>query len=145
MDNRKGETRKLNREQNPAPMAVPETRPHHRGIRETRVALRILPIQVELVFNLQGEVVVGRAHPESGFYPDIDLTAFPDGDLVSREHLFFKLDEGRLVAVDNNSANGTLLNGIRMMPQEAYPITHGDELTLGRMRMQVELLTNLYD
>lgn len=144
-ETRKAETRKLDNDSSTAATAEPTTKPQHRGIRETRIALRILPLQVELVFNLQGAMVVGRSHPESNFYPDIDLSAFQGGDLVSREHLFFKLDDDRVVVVDNKSANGTKLNGEWLKPLEAYPITHGDELTLGVMKMQVELLTNMYD
>lgn len=140
-----GETRKLDQDSNQSTAANPETKPQHRGLRETRIALRIMPLQVELVFNLQGTMVVGRAHPESGFYPDIDLGAFQGGDLVSREHLFFKMDDDRVVVIDNQSANGSKINGNWLKPMEAYPISHGDELTLGVMKMQVELLTNLYN
>jgi pSer/pThr/pTyr-binding forkhead associated (FHA) protein len=90
--------------------------------------------------------VIGRAHPETSYYPDIDLGAYGGSEQgVSREHLSIKLDGDQVVIVDNHSANGTQLNGELLKPDEAYPVRHGDELILGLMKLQIELLTNGYD
>lgn len=142
-----GETRKLDQKDSVADTAVPEIRAIDFGMpRPWRIALRLVQLQMEMIFDLAGTMVVGRAHPENGFYPDIDLGAFGGGEQgVSREHLFFKLDGDRVVIVDNNSANGTRLNGEWLKPNEAYPVRHGDELVLGLMKLQVELLTNPYN
>lgn len=142
-----GETRKLDRKNTSTETAVPEIRAIDLGMpRPWRIALRLVQLQMEVIFDLEGKMVVGRAHPENGVYPDIDLGAFGGGEQgVSREHLFFQLDGERVVIVDNNSANGTRLNGEWLKAYEAYPVRHGDELILGLMKLQVELLTNPFN
>lgn len=142
-----GKTRKLDQYLTPTKIAVPEIKTIDLGMqRPWRIALRLVQFQMQLIFDLGGTMVVGRAHPDSAYYPDIDLGAFGGGDQgVSREHLFFKLDGERVVVVDNNSANGTRLNGQTLKPGEAYPVRNGDELKLGLMELQVELLTNPYN
>lgn len=141
-----GETRKLGYDMNVQLAGVPEIKPIDLGMpRPWRIALRLVDFQLQMIFDLAGTAVIGRAHPESGFYPDVDLGGFKGGEMgVSREHLYFKLDGERVTAIDNGSANGTQLNGVWMKPHEAYPIRHGDEITLGLMKLQVELLTNPY-
>jgi FHA domain len=141
-----GETRKLDHK-SITETAVPEIKAIDLGMRRPwRIALRLVQLQMEVIFDLDGTMVVGRAHPEKGFYPDIDLGAFGGGEQgVSREHLLFQLDGERVVIVDNNSANGTQLNGEWLKPNQAYPLRHGDELVLGLMRLQVELLTDPFN
>ena len=142
-----GKTRKLNQEQVPAEVAVPEIKAIDLGMpRPWRISLRLVQLQIQMIFDLESTMVLGRAHSESGFFPDIDLGAFGGGDLgVSREHLHIKLDGDRVVIVDNNSANGTRLNGQALKPGDPYPVRNGDELSLGLMQLQVELLTNPYN
>jgi len=141
-----GKTRKLNQSQTPAEVAVPEIKAIDLGMpRPWRIAIRLVQLQIQMIFDLESTMVLGRAHPDSGFFPDIDLGAFGGSDLgVSREHLYLKLDGERVVVVDNNSANGTRLNGQVLKPHENYPVRNGDELMLGLMQLQVELLTNPY-
>src|SRR5262245_35931467 len=142
-----GKTRKIHREQVPAELAVPEIKAIDLGMpRPWRISLRLVQLQIQMIFDLESTMVLGRAHPDSSFFPDIDLGAFGGGDLgVSREHLHIKLDGDLVVIVDNNSANGTRLNGQVLKPGDPYPVRNGDELTLGLMQLQVELLTNPYN
>jgi FHA domain len=139
-----GETRKLDQGFDLQAAVDPQIKPIDFGMRRPwRIAMRLLDLQMQMVFDLAGTMVVGRAHPETGFYPDIDLGAFKGGELgVSREHMYFKLEGERVVIIDNGSANGTQLNGEWLKPNQPYPLRHGDEITLGLMKLQVELLTN---
>lgn len=141
-----GKTRKLEQSQIPAPVAVPEIKAIDLGMpRPWRIALKLVQFQMQMIFDLAGTMVVGRTHPETGT-PDIDLGAFGgEQQGVSREHLYFTLDGERVVVIDNNSANGTKLNGQKLKPGDPYPIRNGDELELGLMHVQVELLTNPYN
>ncbi|HEX2905711.1 MAG TPA: FHA domain-containing protein [Phototrophicaceae bacterium] len=141
------ETRKLGPEFKPSDQAIPEIKALDLGMpRPWRIALRLVQSQVQMIFDLEDPIIVGRAHPEKNYYPDIDLGAFNGGEQgVSREHLFIKLDGERVVIVDNHSANGTCLNGEWLSPDAAYPVRNGDEITLGLMKLQIELLTNPYN
>ncbi len=139
-----GETRRLGQDDDLAAVAEPEIRSIDLGMpRPWRIALRLVEHQVQMIFDLSGVMVIGRAHRESGYYPDIDLGAFGGSDRgVSREHCFIKLEDDRVVIMDNASANGTKLNGERLKAKQSYPLRHGDEIQLGLFTIQVELLTN---
>jgi len=139
-----GKTRRLDQARTMAATAEPTLKPIDIGMpRPWRISLRLMHLQTELIFDLTSQIVIGRANPDGGFFPDVDLGPFGGGDLgVSREHLFFRLDGERVVVEDNESANGTKLNGEWMKPHQPYPLRHGDELMLGLMKIQVELLIN---
>ncbi|MGQ9887556.1 MAG: FHA domain-containing protein [Aggregatilineales bacterium] len=138
-----GDTRKLNQD-NAGELASQEITAIDMGMpRPWRIALRVLEKQSHLIFDMSGPMVVGRRVPEGNVFPDIDLGPYNAAEKgVSRQHLTLKLDGDRIVAVDNGSANGTLLNRNRMVPGESYPIRDGDEITLGLLTLKVELLTN---
>ncbi len=140
-----GSTRILTQDQNEnTGLADPKIKPLDMGMpRPWRIALWIMHIQLQLVFDLSSDITIGRAHPESNTFPDIDLTPFDAEELgVSRKHLQLKLDNDRVVVVDLRSANGTRLNGEKLEPLQTYPIRHKDKLLLGMMLLQVELLTS---
>jgi pSer/pThr/pTyr-binding forkhead associated (FHA) protein len=140
-----GNTRKLVPDDDTTAIAAsPQIKPIDLGMpRPWRIALRLVQLQIQLVFDLAGAMVIGRSQPETNTYPDIDLSPFNAEELgVSRQHLTIRLDGDRVVVMDNRSSNGTKLNGERLKANEAYPIRHGDELTLGTMALKVELLTN---
>jgi pSer/pThr/pTyr-binding forkhead associated (FHA) protein len=138
-----GDTRKLNQD-NAGELASQEITAIDMGMpRPWRIALRILQKENRLIFDMSGPMVIGRRVPEGNVFPDIDLGPYNAEELgVSRQHLTLMLDGNRIVAVDNGSANGTLLNQDRMVPHESYPIRDGDEITLGLMTVKVELLMN---
>lgn len=141
-----GDTRKLDQHQRSNATANPGLTPLDRGMpRPWKIALRIEDIGLQLVFDIAGSMVVGRANPESGISPDINLGPFNAKEKgVSREHLFLNLDNNRVVVIDNNSINGTRLNGEFLKAMEAYPVRNGDVLALGEMVLKVELLINPY-
>ena len=142
-----GETRKLGPDIDLKDTAVPEIKAIDLGMpRPWRISLRIIHLQTQMIFDLDGTMIVGRAFPEKNFYPDIDLGAFNAGDLgVSREHLLISLEGDRVLIMDNHSANGTRLNGEWLKPSERYPVRNGDEIVLGLMKLQIEFLSNPFN
>jgi hypothetical protein len=142
-----GETRKLGPELDLTETADPEIKAIDLGMpRPWRISLRIIQLQMQMIFDLDRTMVVGRAFPEQNIYPDIDLAAFNAGDLgVSREHLVLVLDGDRVLIADNHSANGTRLNGEWLKPTERYPVRNGDEITLGLMKLQIEFLSDPFN
>ncbi len=139
-----GNTRKLVQDDDTKEAGSPQIKAIDLGMpRPWRISLRLVQLQIQVVFDLAGSMIVGRAQPETDTFPDIDLGPFNAEELgVSRQHLTIKLDGDRVVVTDNKSSNGTKLNGERLKPSETYPVRHGDELTLGTMALKVELLTN---
>ncbi len=54
--------------------------------------------------------------------------------LISRHHLQVRAEgNGKHVAIDAGSANGVLINGVRIV--NATPLKNGDEITLGATRV----------
>jgi len=93
---------------------------------------QILPLADRTEFTL------GRSAEGQPIVPDIDLSpyeAFSSG--VSRLHAAIKLVNKRTVIVDLGSANGTYLNGVRLPPYIETLVSHGDLISLGKLKLQV--------
>lgn len=141
-----GDTRNLNLGGENA-LASQEIKAIDRGMpRPWKVGLRIIDKENRLIFDMDRPMIIGRMDPEHDVYPDIDLGPYNAEEMgVSREHLQLKLDGDRIVATDQDSVNGTLLNRERMQKFKAYPIRDGDELQLGLMKVRIELLMNPFN
>lgn len=84
------------------------------------------------------EFTLGRSAEGQPIVPDVDLTsynAYANG--VSRLHAAIKLVNNRIVVVDLGSSNGTYLNGVRLSPYIETPVSHGDLIYLGKLKIQV--------
>lgn len=64
-----------------------------------------------------------------GREPSCDIIFDADATMVSRKHAEITNNGGTFLLTDNNSFNGTLVNGQRIMAQT--PIYHADEIQLG--------------
>jgi hypothetical protein len=98
-----------------------------------------------LVFEVHqiDELVFGRADPRAAFRPEIDLTAHQGAAKgVSRRHARIIWWHGALHIVDEDSANGTYLNGHGLAPQEHYLLRNGDEIRLGDLALRLEFVTD---
>ncbi len=86
--------------------------------------------------NSDHEIIIGRSSKGSVLAPDIDLTNKQASDLgVSRLHLSIRFDKEHeaILVSDLGSANGSYINGQRMMAKEVRVLRHGDELRLGKL------------
>ena len=93
---------------------------------------QILPLADRTEFTL------GRSAEGQPIVPDVDLTAYNAyANGVSRLHAAIKLVNNRVVVVDLGSSNGTYLNGVRLSPYIETPVSHGDLIYLGKLKIQV--------
>jgi hypothetical protein len=93
---------------------------------------QILPLADRTEFTL------GRTAEGQPIVPDVDLTAYNAyANGVSRLHAAIKLVNNRVVVVDLGSSNGTYLNGVRLSPYIEAPVSHGDLVYLGKLKIQV--------
>jgi pSer/pThr/pTyr-binding forkhead associated (FHA) protein len=92
------------------------------------------------VLHLAGrtEFTLGRVAEGQPILPDVDLSvydAYSQG--VSRLHAALKFVNERVAITDLGSANGTRVNGQKIMPHIDYPLNHGDMIALGKLKIQV--------
>lgn len=92
------------------------------------------------VIPLQGlsEFTLGRSSEDQPILPDVDLAPYHAYELgVSRLHASIQLSQPCALLTDFGSANGSELNGQKLIPNKPYQITHGDIFSLGKMKIQV--------
>jgi hypothetical protein len=94
----------------------------------------------QFVFDAErvNEVILGRRDPDTGDQPHVDLTeagALENG--VSRKHAVIVRREGSLHIMDYASANGTYLNGQKLVAQQPRILRDGDDIRLGHLVIRV--------
>lgn len=84
-------------------------------------------------FRLSGsEMRIGRRSTSRGIEPEIDLTGPPADPGVSRLHaVLIAAPDGTWSVLDPGSANGTLVNGREIRPNEPVTLGEGDRVNLG--------------
>lgn len=96
--------------------------------------------QKSIKFRLENRMIIGRAAPD-GTRPDVDLGIFGAEDQgVSRQHLALSIDGSELNVTDLQTGNGTTLNGAKLEADKAYPVNHGDLITLGKLEAQLRVV-----
>lgn len=84
------------------------------------------------------ELVMGRVDPNSGTAPEVNLTDYEASDKgVSRRHAAIIRKDGSLYLVDMSSANGTFLNGQKLVPQQPRVLRDGDDIRLGHLTIRI--------
>lgn len=79
------------------------------------------------------QVTIGRRDAARGIEPDIDLSGPPPDAGISRQHaVLLPEPDGTWALLDLGSANGTLLNGVEVVPSQRAPLHDGDQISLGR-------------
>ncbi|MFF3627900.1 FHA domain-containing protein [Streptomyces sp. NPDC002164] len=80
------------------------------------------------------QVTVGRRRHSTGESPDIDLSVPPEDPGVSHQHaVLVRQPDGGWAVVDQNSTNGTTLNGAEdpIQPYVPVPLKDGDRVHVG--------------
>jgi hypothetical protein len=106
-------------------------------------SLHLLDTGQVLPLSTRNEFTMGRVSEGQPIMPDIDLSpyqAYAAG--VSRLHAVIKREGGRIIFIDLGSANGTYINGKRLIPNVEQTLNHGDIVALGKLKLQV-LLKNI--
>lgn len=89
-------------------------------------ATRRIPSRIthgDSTIPLRGEVTIGR---EKG-----NTLVIADDGSVSRRHAIVRRSGGRCIICDLGSANGTYVNGTRVVPNTEVELHVGDEVTIG--------------
>ncbi len=80
----------------------------------------------------EAELLVGCTDAADGIFPPIDLTPFGGtASGVSRRHATLRLRNGAWTLTDENSTNGTFVDGNRLAPQIPKVLVNGSKLRFG--------------
>lgn len=114
----------------PAPPAYAPAPPPRPALKLIHASGRSFPLPGE-------EGYIGRRGQTSRIVPEIDLVGIPNEGIVSRAHarIFWDWSQNAYMIVDNNSRNGTYLNGNPLNPGANYRLNHGDSLQLGQNKL----------
>ncbi len=103
------------------------------------VTLHILPSGQLIPLSRRDEFTLGRISDNQPVIPDVDLGPYQAYTLgVSRLHAQIKRNaSGMITIMDLDSSNGTYLNGRKLPPRRETPLSHGDVVALGKLKIQI--------
>lgn len=90
-----------------------------------------LQTQTQLDFP-QGLAVIHIGKPNEQIPPDIDVSGFPNSDIVSRVHADIRLEGDTYYIEDVGSANGTYINHGTLIKGNRHRLRAGDRISLGK-------------
>jgi pSer/pThr/pTyr-binding forkhead associated (FHA) protein len=124
----------------PTPTQIPEI-PIDRSrsiMSEPSISLHIVESAQLLHLAGKKEFILGRVIEGQPVLPDVDLSPFDAFTLgVSRLHAVLRIINDEVVVTDLGSSNGTRLNGQKVVPHVDYPLSHGDMILLGKLKIQI--------
>jgi pSer/pThr/pTyr-binding forkhead associated (FHA) protein len=98
-----------------------------------RETVNLLHIQTERKLELPSHLSVIHSGKENDrIPPDIDVSGFPDSDIVSRVHADIRVEGGIYYLEDTGSANGTYINHTVLPPGDRHRLRAGDRISLGK-------------
>ncbi|OCQ94676.1 phosphopeptide-binding protein [Oscillatoriales cyanobacterium USR001] len=113
------------------PTVVPVT-----GAAKTQLqqqTLRLIHIQsntpIELLANLS---VIHIGKPNDLVPPDIDVSGFPNSEVVSRTHADIRVEGDAYYIEDVGSSNGTYINNTPLLKGNRHRLRPGDRIALGK-------------
>jgi ribosomal protein L40E len=84
---------------------------------------------IELPVNLS---VIHLGKPNDRVPPDIDVSGFPDSEVVSRTHADIRVEGDAFYIEDMGSSNGTYVNNTPLVKGNRHRLRSGDRISLGK-------------
>lgn len=98
------------------------------------ILLHLVDYPTPIPVKPREQLIIGRLDADNRVMPDVDLAPYGAVEKgVSRVHAAIMQTEDALLIMDKGSANGTHLNGQRLVPQQPRVLRDGDEIRLGRL------------
>lgn len=94
---------------------------------------RLLHTQTNTTIELpQNLSVIHIGKPNEQIPPDIDVSGFPNSEIVSRIHADIRLEGDSYYIEDVGSSNGTYVNHNPLLPGNRHLLRPGDRIALGK-------------
>jgi hypothetical protein len=110
-----------------------------------RVILQMIqPGQTRIGLNVWKSLIIGRSDLATNVNPDLDMTPHQAHELgVSRQHAVLTPGNNALFLSDLESKNGTWVNGKYLPPGVRYPLSEGDQIEFGLIKLVVRTVSPL--
>lgn len=109
------------------------------------ICLRVGEHERRIVLPVDKTIYLGRVDSTLGIFPEIDFSIDgPEARSVSRRHASILRTLKGILVEDLGSVTGTFVNDERLSPFLPEILADGDELQLGKLRVQVNIQENLW-
>ena len=93
----------------------------------------LLHVQTNTLLELPSHLtVVHIGKPNNVIPPDLDVSGFPDSDIVSRVHADIRIEADAYYIEDTGSSNGTYINNLPLPVGNKHKLRAGDRIALGK-------------
>ncbi|BAY64964.1 FHA domain containing protein [Calothrix brevissima NIES-22] len=119
----------------PEPVAVVPAAP---AVSPARTQLQQITAQL---FHVQSDTnielpqtlsVIHIGKPNDRIPPDVDVSGFPNSEIVSRIHSDIRVEGDAFYIEDVGSSNGTYINNLPLLPGNRHRLRPGDRISLGK-------------
>ena len=94
---------------------------------------RLLHVQTNLTLELPVSLsVIHIGKPNDRVPPDIDVSGFPNSEIVSRLHADIRVEADAYYIEDLGSSNGTYINNVPLPSGNRHRLRVGDRIALGK-------------
>ena len=115
------------------PMTEPIAVPMSVKTQLQQFAASLLHVQTNLNIEIPAHLpVVHIGKSNTVIPPDIDVSGFPDSDIVSRIHADIRAEAGSFYLEDTGSSNGTYVNNLPLPAGNRHKLRVGDRISLGK-------------
>ena len=119
-----------------APLSSPHSGYPDTGGESTQLQVaevRLLHVQTNTVIELQQNLPLIRiGKPNDRIPPHIDVSGFPDSEIVSRVHANIRVEGDIYYIEDVGSSNGTYINNMPLAYGNRHRLRAGDRIALGK-------------
>jgi pSer/pThr/pTyr-binding forkhead associated (FHA) protein/ribosomal protein L40E len=104
----------------------------HKTQLQTQVA-RLFQVQTNTTIELPGHLtVIHVGKPNDRIPPDVDVSGFPNSEIVSRIHADIRVEGDLYYIEDVGSSNGTYINNVPLPAGNRHRLRPGDRIGLGK-------------
>lgn len=97
------------------------------------MSARLLHVQTNTTVELPPHLsVVHIGKPNDRIPPDVDVSGYPDSEIVSRIHADIRVESDAYYLEDVGSSNGTYVNNVPLPMGNRHRLRSGDRVSLGK-------------
>ncbi|NJK29329.1 MAG: FHA domain-containing protein [Acaryochloris sp. RU_4_1] len=119
----------------PTPLVYAELapQPSHSQTQLQQQTVQLIHMQTNTTLDLPLNLkLIHLGKPNKRVPPDIDVSSFPNAEVVSRVHADIRVEGGHYFIEDVGSSNGTYINNVPLLPGNRHRLRLGDRIALGK-------------